>query len=146
MTRFLLDRVLPRRKCFQVSGQVRMPEGDRECPPGEYIRPPNGTHIGGSLRDKWRSRVVTADRSAALDTMFPAVPISFNGAPGQGRRADPAAPPGKATAEMYDYHDTAASVLAASLAKRAPDTPASDSPPHTPSSRAAGEIVNPLAR
>ena len=35
---------------------------------------------------------------------------------------------------MHDYHDTATSVLAASLAKRAPDTPASDSPtpPHPP--------------
>jgi len=35
--------------------------------------------------------------------------------------------PGKATAEIHDHHDIATSVLAASLAKRAPDTPAPDS-------------------
>jgi superfamily II DNA or RNA helicase len=37
--------------------------------------------------------------------------------------------PGKATAGIHHYHDTGTGVLAASLAKRAPDTPASDSPP-----------------
>ena len=36
--------------------------------------------------------------------------------------------PGKATAEIHDYHDTATGVLAASLAKRAARYISSDSP------------------
>jgi len=56
--------------------------------------------------------------------------------------------PGKATAEIHDYYDTATSVLASSLAKRAPGYTSLGFPdprriPHTPSSRAAREFVNP---
>ena len=56
----------------------------------------------------------------ALDTLFLAAPISFKGRLVQyaGRILRPF--PGKATAEIHDYHDAATSVLAASLAKRAP--------------------------
>jgi superfamily II DNA or RNA helicase len=55
----------------------------------------------------------------ALDTLFLAAPISFKGRLVQyaGRILRPY--PGKTTAEIHDYHDTATSVLAASLAKRA---------------------------
>ena len=85
---------------------------------------------------------------AALDTLFLAAPISFKGRLVQyaGRILRPY--PGKATAEIHDYHDTATSVLAASLAKRAPGYTSLGFPdprpiPHTPSSRAAREITNP---
>src|ERR1017187_43528 len=56
----------------------------------------------------------------ALDTLFLAAPISFKGRLVQyaGRILRPF--PGKTTAEIHDYHDTTTSVLAASLAKRAP--------------------------
>ena len=87
----------------------------------------------------------------ALDTLFLAAPISFKGRLVQyaGRILRPY--PGKATAEIHDYHDTATSVLAASLAKRAAGYTSLGFPdprriPHTPSSREAGEIVNPVAR
>ena len=55
----------------------------------------------------------------ALDTLFLAAPISFKGRLVQhaGRILRPF--PGKATAEIHDYHDTATGLLAASLAKRA---------------------------
>jgi hypothetical protein len=55
-----------------------------------------------------------------LDTLFLAAPISFKGRLVQyaGRILRPY--PGKTTAEIHDYHDTATGVLAASLAKRAP--------------------------
>jgi len=51
--------------------------------------------------------------------------------------------------EIHDYHDTATSVLAASLAKRAAGYTSLGFPDprrisHTPSSSEAGEIVNPL--
>jgi len=64
----------------------------------------------------------------ALDTLFLAAPISFKGRLVQyaGRILRPY--PGKATAEIHDYHDTATSVLAASLAKRSAGSPASASP------------------
>jgi len=54
------------------------------------------------------------------DTLFLAAPISFRGHLVQyaGRILRPFL--GKATAEIHDYHDIATSVLAASLAKRAP--------------------------
>ena len=56
----------------------------------------------------------------ALDTLFLAVPIAFKGRLVQyaGRILRPH--PGKTTAEIHDYHDTATGVLASSLAKRAP--------------------------
>ena len=71
-------------------------------------------------------------------------------APGPVRRADPAPYPGKATAEIHDYHDTATGVLAASLAKRAAGYTSLGFPdprriPHTPSSRAAREVTESLA-
>jgi superfamily II DNA or RNA helicase len=87
----------------------------------------------------------------ALDTLFLAAPISFRGRLVQyaGRILRPY--PGKATAEIHDYHDTATGVLAASLAKRAPGYTSLGFPDprritHTPSSRAAREITNPPAR
>jgi superfamily II DNA or RNA helicase len=56
----------------------------------------------------------------ALDTLFLAAPIAFKGRLVQyaGRILRPY--PGKATAEIHDYHDLRTGVLAASLAKRAP--------------------------
>lgn len=56
----------------------------------------------------------------ALDTLFLAAPIAFKGRLVQyvGRVLRPF--PGKTTAEVHDYHDTATGVLASSLAKRAP--------------------------
>jgi hypothetical protein len=52
---------------------------------------------------------------------------------------------------LHDYHDTATSVLAASLAKRAPGYTSLGFPDprritHTPSSHSAREITNPPAR
>jgi superfamily II DNA or RNA helicase len=56
----------------------------------------------------------------ALDTLFLATPIAFKGRLVQcvGRVLRPY--PGKATAEVHDYHDVGTGVLASSLAKRAP--------------------------
>ena len=56
----------------------------------------------------------------ALDTLFLAAPVAFKGRLVQyaGRILRPH--PGKSTAEVHDYHDTATGVLASSLAKRAP--------------------------
>lgn len=80
----------------------------------------------------------------ALDTLFLAAPISFKGRLVQyaGRILRPF--PGKATAEIHDYHDTATSVLASSLAKRAPGYTSLGFPdprriPHTPSSVTVSE-------
>lgn len=55
-----------------------------------------------------------------LDTLFLAAPVAFRGRLVQhaGRVLRPY--PGKTTAEVHDYHDVAAGVLASSLAKRAP--------------------------
>lgn len=55
-----------------------------------------------------------------LDTLFLAAPIAFRGCLVQyaGRILRPH--PGKTTAEVHDYHDTATPVLASSLVKRAP--------------------------
>jgi superfamily II DNA or RNA helicase len=56
----------------------------------------------------------------ALDTLLLAAPIAFKGRLVQcvGRVLRPF--PGKATAEVHDYHDIGTGVLASSLAKRAP--------------------------
>src|SRR3954451_7337700 len=64
----------------------------------------------------------------ALDTLFLAAPVAFKGRLVQyaGRILRPF--PGKITAEVHDYHDVATGVLASSLTKRAPATPASASP------------------
>jgi hypothetical protein len=75
-------------------------------------------------------------RLPALDTLFLAAPIPFKGRLVQYAGRTPQPFPGKATAEMHDYHDTATKVFAAPLANRAPGTPASDPPlpaasPHT---------------
>ena len=56
----------------------------------------------------------------ALDTLFLAAPIAFKGRLVQYAGRILRAYPGKTTAEIHDYHDTATGVLAASLAKRAP--------------------------
>jgi superfamily II DNA or RNA helicase len=76
----------------------------------------------------------------ALDTLFLAAPIAFKGRLVQyaGRILRPY--PGKTTAEVHDYHDTATGVLASSLAKRAPGYtslgfPNPRSLPLTPSAR-----------
>jgi superfamily II DNA or RNA helicase len=86
----------------------------------------------------------------ALDTLFLAAPISFKGRLVQyaGRILRPF--PGKATAEIHDYHDTATGVLAASLPKRAAGYTSLGFPdprriPHTPSSHTVRDTTNPLA-
>jgi superfamily II DNA or RNA helicase len=56
----------------------------------------------------------------ALDTLFLAAPIAFKGRLVQYAGRILRIYPGKTTAEIHDYHDTATSVLASSLAKRAP--------------------------
>jgi len=55
-----------------------------------------------------------------LDTLFLAAPLAFKGRLVQYAGRILRAHPGKATAEIHDYHDTDTPVLAASLAKRAP--------------------------
>jgi superfamily II DNA or RNA helicase len=56
----------------------------------------------------------------ALDTLFLTAPIAFKGRLVQyvGRVLRPR--PGKATAEVHDYHDIDTPVLASSLSKRTP--------------------------
>jgi superfamily II DNA or RNA helicase len=56
----------------------------------------------------------------ALDTLFLAAPISFDGLLVQcaGRVVRPS--PGKDTAEVHDYHDQAVPILATSLKRRTP--------------------------
>ncbi len=56
----------------------------------------------------------------ALDTLFLAAPIAFKGRLVQYAGRILRTYPGKTTAEIHDYHDTATGVLAASLGKRAP--------------------------
>lgn len=56
----------------------------------------------------------------ALDTLFLAAPIAFKGRLVQYAGRILRAHPGKATAEVHDYHDINTGVLASSLAKRAP--------------------------
>ncbi|MFI9388395.1 TOTE conflict system archaeo-eukaryotic primase domain-containing protein [Kutzneria sp. NPDC052558] len=55
-----------------------------------------------------------------LDTLFLAAPIAFKGRLVQYAGRILRASPGKATAEVHDYHDVNTGVLASSLAKRAP--------------------------
>lgn len=55
-----------------------------------------------------------------LDTLFLAAPIAQKGRLVQYAGRILRSCPGKTTAEIHDYHDTATGVLAASLAKRAP--------------------------
>ena len=81
-----------------------------------------------------------------LDTLFLAAPVASKGRLLQyaGRILRPY--DGKATAEVHDYHDEHVGVLASSLAKRAPGTPASASPtpassPRTPSAAATHPVV-----
>src|SRR5688572_31763362 len=56
----------------------------------------------------------------ALDTLFLAAPISFDGLLIQCAGRVIRAAPGKDTAEVHDYHDPAAPILAASLKRRMP--------------------------
>jgi superfamily II DNA or RNA helicase len=56
----------------------------------------------------------------ALDTLFLAAPLAFKGRLVQYAGRILRTYPGKATAEIHDYHDQETPVLAASLAKRAP--------------------------
>ena len=56
----------------------------------------------------------------ALDTLFLAAPLAFKGRLVQYAGRILRTYPGKATAEIHDYHDMDTPVLAASLAKRAP--------------------------
>jgi superfamily II DNA or RNA helicase len=56
----------------------------------------------------------------ALDTLFLATPVSFKGRLVQYAGRVLRAYPGKETAEVHDYHDSQAPVLAAALNRRAP--------------------------
>jgi superfamily II DNA or RNA helicase len=56
----------------------------------------------------------------ALDTLFLAAPISFDGLLIQCAGRVVRAAPGKDVAEVHDYHDHAVPILAASLQRRMP--------------------------
>ena len=56
----------------------------------------------------------------ALDTLFLAAPVSFDGLLIQCAGRVTRAAPGKDTAEVHDYHDQATPILAASLQRRMP--------------------------
>jgi len=56
----------------------------------------------------------------ALDTLFLAAPVSFDGLLVQCAGRVIRAAPGKEVAEVHDYHDRAAPILAASLQRRMP--------------------------
>jgi hypothetical protein len=71
-----------------------------------------------------RSRVaelrLSKIKAPALYTLFLAVSIAFRGRLVRYAGRILRTHPGKTTAEVHDYHHTATSVLASSLAKRAP--------------------------
>ena len=56
----------------------------------------------------------------ALDTLFLAAPVSFDGLLVQCAGRIIRAAPGKEVAEVHDYHDRATPILAASLPRRMP--------------------------
>lgn len=56
----------------------------------------------------------------ALDTLFLAAPVSFEGLLVQCAGRVVRAAPGKTTAEVHDYHDVAVPILAGSLQRRMP--------------------------
>jgi superfamily II DNA or RNA helicase len=56
----------------------------------------------------------------ALDTLFLAAPISFDGLLVQCAGRVVRAAPGKDVAEVHDYHDPAVPIIAASLQRRMP--------------------------
>ena len=56
----------------------------------------------------------------ALDTLFLAAPISYSGLLIQCAGRIIRTAPGKDTAEVHDYHDPAAPILASSLQRRMP--------------------------
>jgi hypothetical protein len=62
----------------------------------------------------------SAPRRSALDTLFLAGPISYDGLLVQCAGRVIRAAPGKDIAEVHDYHDGATPVLAASLQRRMP--------------------------
>ena len=92
-----------------------------------HVRAPSAA---GALGGRGSSQLASAGRghrahigegfdSPALDTLSLAAPIAFK-AVSSSTRPYPAALPGKATAEIHDYHNLRTGVLATSLAKRAP--------------------------
>ena len=56
----------------------------------------------------------------ALDTLFLAAPVGYKGSIVQWAERIMRTYPGKATAEIHDYHDVRTPVLASSLARRTP--------------------------
>jgi superfamily II DNA or RNA helicase len=56
----------------------------------------------------------------ALDTLFLAAPVSYDGLLVQCAGRVVRTAPGKETAEAHDYHDRAAPILASSLQRRMP--------------------------
>lgn len=59
--------------------------------------------------------------ASALDTLFLAAPVSYDGLLVQCAGRVIRSAPGKEVVEVHDYHDRAAPMLAASLQRRMPD-------------------------